>query len=131
MGLLIPGLDKPQLPDLVTNTIASGKTSSIPIMEIGKLESFIKENNLQRFSVLKVKVNRESAQDFCAEVLRLTNVPLRVDANESFESARETIQFLEKFPQVNRLEFLEQPLSSNMHDEALELKAFKCYADGR
>lgn len=105
------------------NTISSVKTSfSIPIMEVGKIESFIKDNNLQRFSVLKVKVNREIAHDFCAEVLRLTNVPLRIDANESFESAKETINFLEKFQQINRIEFLEQPLSSSLHDEALELK---------
>lgn len=106
-----------------TNVISSVKTSfSIPIMEVGKIESFIKENNLQRFSVLKVKVNREIAHDFCSEVLRLTSVPLRVDANESFETARETLQFLEKFPEIKRLEFLEQPLPSSMHDEALELK---------
>lgn len=118
---ILSGKTVPQL--MGTNTIASVKTSfSIPIMEVGKIESFIKDNNLQRFSVLKVKVNREIAHDFCSEVLRLTNVPLRVDANESFESARETLQFLEKFPQINRLEFLEQPLPSNMHDEALELK---------
>ena len=106
-----------------TNVVSSVKTSfSIPIMEIGKIENFIKENNLQRFSVLKVKVNREIAHDFCSEVLRLTNVPLRVDANESFETARETLQFLEKFPEIKRLEFLEQPLPSSLHDEALELK---------
>ncbi len=106
-----------------TNVVSSVKTSfSIPIMEVGKIESFIKDNNLQRFSVLKVKVNREIAHDFCSEVLRLTNVPLRIDANESFESARETMQFLEKFSDIKRIEFLEQPLASNQHDEALELK---------
>jgi L-alanine-DL-glutamate epimerase-like enolase superfamily enzyme len=106
-----------------TNVVSSVKTSfSIPIMELGKVENFIKENNLSRFSVLKVKVNRENAHDFCNEILRLTNVPLRVDANESFESAAETIKFLEQFPDLKRLEFLEQPLKANLHEEALELK---------
>jgi glutamate racemase len=106
-----------------TNNVSSVKTSfSIPIMEIGKIESFIKENNLKRFSVLKVKVNRDIAHDFCAEILRHTNVPLRIDANESFESAKETINFLENFSEINRLEFLEQPLASSAHEEALELK---------
>ena len=106
-----------------TNVISSVKTSfSIPIMEVGKIEAFIKENNLQRFSVLKVKVNREIALDFCSEVLKLTNVPLRIDANESFKTAKETLEFLEKFPEIKRLEFLEQPLPSNLHEEALELK---------
>lgn len=106
-----------------TNVVSSVKTSfSIPIMEVGKVEAFIKENNLARFSVLKVKVNRENAHDFCQEILRLTNVPLRVDANESFESASETIKFLANFSNISRLEFLEQPLKSELHEEALELK---------
>ncbi len=118
---ILSGKTVPQL--MGCNTVSSVKTSfSIPIMDIGKIESFIKENNLKRFSVLKVKVNREIAHDFCSEVLRLTNVPLRIDANESFESAQETLKFLEKFPDIKRIEFLEQPLSSKEHDEALELK---------
>jgi L-alanine-DL-glutamate epimerase-like enolase superfamily enzyme len=106
-----------------TNVVSSVRTSfSIPIMETGKVEAFIKEHNLKRFSVLKVKVNRENAHDFCQEILRLTDVPLRVDANESFVSASETIQFLQNFSNISRLEFLEQPLHSSLHDEALELK---------
>jgi glutamate racemase len=106
-----------------TNVVSSVKTSfSIPIMDVEKVEAFIKENNLNRFSVLKVKVNRENAHDFCKEILRLTNVPLRVDANESFESASETLKFLSGFSDLSKLEFLEQPLKSHLHDEALELK---------
>jgi glutamate racemase len=108
-----------------TNSVSAVKTSfSIPIMETGKVESFIKENNLQRFSVLKVKVNRENAFEFCKEILRLTQVPLRVDANESFETAAETLHFLDKFPEIKRLEFLEQPLKAGLHEEALELKKY-------
>ncbi len=106
-----------------TNVVSSVKTSfSIPIMEVGKVEAFIRENNLQRFSALKVKVNRDNAHDFCREILRLTNVPLRVDANESFENASETLKFLSNFENLSRLEFLEQPLRSDLHDEMLELK---------
>ena len=108
-----------------TNVVSSVKTSfSIPIMEVGMVETFINDNNLKRFSVLKVKVNRDNAQDFCQEILRLTNVPLRIDANESFESAAETLKFLESFSHLDRLEFLEQPLPSGLHEEALELKKF-------
>ncbi|MDO9184260.1 MAG: enolase C-terminal domain-like protein [Bacteriovorax sp.] len=106
-----------------TNVVSSVKTSfSIPIMDIGKVEAFINDNNLKRFSALKVKVNRENAHDFCQEILKHTNVPLRVDANESFLNATETIKFLENFSNLKRLEFLEQPMHSSMHDEALELK---------
>lgn len=108
-----------------TNVVSSVKTSfSIPIMEVGKVEAFINDNNLKRFSVLKVKVNRDNAHDFCQEILRLTNVPLRIDANESFVSAAETLKFLENFSNISRLEFLEQPLHSSLHDEALELKKY-------
>ncbi|NOT80087.1 MAG: hypothetical protein HOP07_13915 [Bacteriovoracaceae bacterium] len=112
------------VPLLMGTTIVSSVKSSfsIPIMEIGKIESFIIENNLKRFSVLKVKVNQEIATDFCNEVLKHTNVPLRIDANESFMSARDTLNFLEKFKDINRIEFLEQPLSSSAHEESLELK---------
>jgi len=106
-----------------TNVTSSVKTSfSIPIMEVGKVASFINDNNLQRFSFLKVKVNRENAHDFCQEILKLTNVPLRIDANESFESAAETLKFLENFSNISRIEFLEQPLHSSLHEDALELK---------
>ncbi len=108
---------------MATNTVSSVKTSfSIPIMDIGKVEAFINENNLKRFSVLKVKVNKDNAHDFCKEILRLTDVALRVDANESFESAAETLKFLSTFDNISRLEFLEQPLRSDMHNEMLELK---------
>lgn len=115
--------DKP-VPSLMGTTIVSSvKTSfSIPIMEVEKLDQFINENNLKRFSVLKVKVNRENALDFCTAILKKTNVPLRVDANESFQSAKEVMHFLEQFPDLARMEFLEQPLSSDNHDEQLELK---------
>ncbi len=105
------------------NVVSSVKTSfSIPIMETGKLQAFIAENNLNRFSVLKVKVNKENALDFSQEVLRLTKVPLRIDANESFESAQQTLKFLSLLPQIERLEFLEQPLPADFHEELLELK---------
>lgn len=117
----LSGKTVPQL--LGANTITSVKTSfSIPIMETGKIVDFYNENKLDRFSVLKVKVNRENALEFCSEVLKVSKVPLRIDANESFESAQEVLKFLEKFPDLNRIEFLEQPLKSSDHDEALELK---------
>lgn len=117
----LSGKTVPQL--LGTNTVSSVKTSfSIPIMEIGKVEEFIRLNNLQRFSVIKIKVNKENALDFSKEILRLTNVPLRIDANEAFQSTVEVMNFLNAFPELKRIEFLEQPLPASFHEEALELK---------
>jgi glutamate racemase len=93
-------------------------------MEVGKIESFVKENNLQRFSTIKLKINDENALDLCREVLRVVNVPLRIDANEAFKDAHAVMRFLEKFPDLSRLEFLEQPLPADYHEEALELKKY-------
>ena len=108
-----------------TNSVSSIKTSySIPIMEIGKIENFIKENNLSRFSVLKLKINSENALELCQEVLRVTQVPIRIDANEAFKNAQDVMKFLEKFPDASRIEFLEQPLPADYHEEALELKKY-------
>ncbi len=108
---------------MATSTVSSVKTSfSIPIMETDKVENFIISNNLDRFSVLKVKVNQQNAFEFCKEILKLTKVPLRIDANESFDSALEVMKFLDRFSDLSRIEFLEQPLSSTLHEEALKLK---------
>ena len=108
-----------------SNVISSVKTSfSIPIMDVGKVEEFILTNKLNRFSVIKVKVNKDNAHDFCSEILKHTKVPLRIDANESFQSVSEVMAFLENFREINRLEFLEQPLPSSFHDESLELKKY-------
>lgn len=111
---------------LGASAINSAYTSfSIPIMENKELEKFIIENNLHRFKSIKVKVNKENAESFVKDILNLTNVPLRIDANESFESAKDVMNFinsLEKMNQLKRVEFLEQPLSADNHNEALLLK---------
>lgn len=117
----LSGKTVPQL--LCLNTISSVKTSfSIPIMEVGKIENFFIENNLSRFQVLKVKVNKDNAAELCKEVLRISNVPLRIDANEAFMNTTEVLNFLNMFPDNNRIEFLEQPLPASHHEEAIELK---------
>lgn len=117
----LSGKNVPQL--LGTNTVSSVKTSfSIPIMEISKIEEFIKVNQLERFSVLKIKVNKDNATEMTNEVLRLSKVPLRVDANEAFTSTSDVLNFINSLTYSNRIEFLEQPLPASMHEEALELK---------
>lgn len=119
----LSGKTVPQL--LATNTVSSVKTSfSIPIMDVANIEKFIIDNKLHRFSVLKVKVNKENALDLCKEVLRVSNVSLRIDANEAFSSTSEVLTFLNEFPDINRIEFLEQPLPASLHEEALNLKKY-------
>jgi L-alanine-DL-glutamate epimerase-like enolase superfamily enzyme len=119
----LSGKTIPQL--LGLNTVSSVKTSfSIPIMDIGRVQGFYNENNLNRFSVLKVKVNSENAVELCKEVLKISNVPLRIDANEAFKSTSDVLKFLNEFHELNRIEFLEQPLPASMHEEALSLKKY-------
>ena len=60
--------------------------------------------------------------DFSKEVMRLTQVPLRIDANEAFQTTSDVMNFISAFPDLNRIEFLEQPLPASFHEEALELK---------
>lgn len=120
----LSGKTVPQL--LGTTTVNSAPTSfSIPIMENDKLLAFYKENNLERFKSIKVKVNKDNAYSFVKDILDLTHVPLRIDANESFETAKEVMHFIEQMDKLNalkRIEFLEQPLHASNHTEALELK---------
>ncbi len=117
----LSGKTVPQL--LGVNTAHSGKTSfSIPIMELSGLEDFIRLNHLNRFQFLKIKVNKENASDFTNLVLKNSNVPLRVDANEAFSSTSEVLNFIKTISIPERIEFLEQPLPASFHEEALELK---------
>ncbi len=103
------------------NTLTSVKTSfSIPIMDPMKIESFIRDYSLNRFSTIKIKVGKDCATDLLNEVLKHTSVPLRIDANEAFENPDQVMSFLESIP-LERVEFMEQPLHASKHDEMLEL----------
>jgi len=103
------------------NTVTSVRTSfSIPIMEPGKIAQFIKEYELKRFSTIKVKIGKDGATDLLNEVIKNTSVPLRVDANEAFQSTSDVLKFIHSIPK-ERIEFLEQPLHASNHDEMLEL----------
>ncbi len=117
----LAGKTVPQL--LLLNSVSSIKTSfSIPIMDISEIKKFYQENNLDRFSTIKIKINRENGVEFTKEVLKITAKPLRIDANESFQNPDEVMRFTEKIGNLSQVEFLEQPLPAHMHDESLELK---------
>ncbi len=104
------------------NTVSSVKTSfSIPIMDPGKVQTFMTDFNLKRFSFLKVKIGKEGASDLLLEVIKHSSVPLRVDANEAFTDVDSIMNFIKKIP-LERIEFLEQPLHASMHEEMLNLK---------
>ncbi|MFT2008467.1 dipeptide epimerase [Pontibacter sp. 13R65] len=85
---------------------------SLPIMEVGEVQQFIDQNQLYRFQSLKLKVNREQGLDLVQEVLRITDRPLVVDANEGWHEPDDLMHFLEKLDK-RRVLFVEQPMPAS------------------
>ncbi|MBG8552416.1 dipeptide epimerase [Hymenobacter guriensis] len=86
---------------------------SLPIMEPGAVAGFLAEHRAGRFSLLKVKVNRESGLELLRAVTQaLPGQPLIVDGNEAWPDADSLLQFLEACRQLPGLQVrvLEQPL---------------------
>lgn len=104
---------------------------SIPIMDPDKIADFIKKNNLSRFHALKIKLEGASSYANVEAVLKSYEGKIRLDANESFQNPDEVLLFLEKFKKAP-IEFVEQPLSAEAHNEYLYLKKmtpFPLFAD--
>jgi L-Ala-D/L-Glu epimerase len=104
-------------------SVQSARTSfSLPIVEPGSIRKLIESLQLNRFETLKLKVNKESASDTVRETMKYFSGKIRVDGNECWSEPMEVIQFLKSVPDIDQLEFLEQPLKAEFHDAALELK---------
>ncbi|MBT9394278.1 dipeptide epimerase [Hymenobacter sp. NST-14] len=86
---------------------------SLPIMEVGAVAAFVREQGLGRFPLLKIKVNREGALDLLREVTRLRpGHPLIIDGNEAWADADSLHHSLEQIRHLPglRVRLLEQPL---------------------
>jgi len=94
---------------------------SIPIMEPGKIEEFIIQNKLSRFHALKIKLEGAASYGLLEQVLKCYEGKIRLDANEGFKNPDEVLLFLEKFKKAP-IEFVEQPLSAEAHNDYLYLK---------
>ncbi len=105
------------------NTINAVKTSySIPILPPGEIAGFIQKYNLQRFDALKIKVDMESGLDSVREVWSNFSGNIRIDANEAWSNPDEVLAFIEALGVNCPIEFLEQPLGADKHQEYLYLK---------
>lgn len=86
---------------------------SLPIMEPGEVAGFVREQGLDRFPLLKIKVNREGALALLREVTRLLpGRPLIIDGNEAWtdaDSLRQSWEQIRRLPGL-RVRLLEQPL---------------------
>jgi L-Ala-D/L-Glu epimerase len=104
-------------------SVQSARTSfSLPIMGPEEIRDFLLTHNVARFDSLKVKVDAQSAKEILAEVFKHYTGRIRIDGNECWTKAEDVLEFLRSLPDINRIDFLEQPLSSDCHEEMVELK---------
>ncbi len=99
---------------------------TLPIMEIGSIQDFIKNNDLSRFKHIKIKVNREKGFDTIKEVSKYIPQPLMVDANEDWKNVEDLIRFMEQVKKIN-IRFIEQPLPSSHNEEYMYLKKYSLF----
>lgn len=94
---------------------------SLPILTASEREKYIKDHDLQRFSALKVKIAPDNPTQPCLDTYKLTQKPLRIDANQSFQSVEEVLTWMKTIQGIE-VEFIEQPLPKEMVNESIELK---------
>ena len=95
---------------------------SIPIMKVEEISNFVKKYQLNRFKFLKLKIGEEESEEKIKELMRNFDGQIRLDANESFNNPDEVIKFVESITEIDRIQFIEQPLPAHLHDDALYLK---------
>jgi L-alanine-DL-glutamate epimerase-like enolase superfamily enzyme len=96
---------------------------TIPIMDPGELKSFYSVQGLERFPLIKLKINRELADELTKQTISICKQPVLLDANEAFTDVEDCIHFLErcrKYP----IELVEQPLPSALKEEAEYMKRY-------
>lgn len=95
---------------------------SIPMMDPSEVKGFIDQYQLTRFRSIKIKVGDDSAVEMVKEVQKYYQGNLRIDANEAWTDPDSVMRYVERLGEDCPIEFLEQPLKANCHDEYLYLK---------
>ena len=107
------GLAVPTLLGVPAPAAAVPTAFSLPIMAPGAIAGFVREQNVRRFKLLKIKVNQESGYDLLREVARAApGHELLIDGNEAWPDADALLRFLENLGRLPglRVRLLEQPL---------------------
>ena len=102
---------------------------SVPIMEEDLLEDYL--SKIKRFPYVKIKVSQDNAVSFVKKIACLSAKPLRVDANEGFESVEAFMRFCEEVKNLN-IQFIEQPFKAKDVSKYLEVRGktpFEIMAD--
>ena len=105
-----------------TGPLATSYT--LPIMDPGAIQAFIKTHNLIRFDSLKIKTGKEEESiDLIKTAYRYFEKSIRVDANEAWEDPDLLIKEMEDLKSLP-LEFMEQPFASDQKDAYKYLKKY-------
>jgi len=99
---------------------------TLPIMAPELISDFIRENNLNRFQILKVKVNQADALTLVQATAAVTDRPLLIDGNEAWENPDEVLAFMQLLKDLP-VHFIEQPLPAHKADEYRYLKKHSNY----
>jgi L-alanine-DL-glutamate epimerase-like enolase superfamily enzyme len=99
---------------------------TIPILPVEQMANFHLRHNLSQFSILKLKVEKNTALEAIAEIDRISDKPIIIDANESWSDVDEFIHFMSQLESYNIL-FIEQPLPAHKVDEYIFLKSRSPY----
>jgi L-alanine-DL-glutamate epimerase-like enolase superfamily enzyme len=94
---------------------------TLPMMEVAEIRGFIEKYKLTRFKTLKIKINNLEGFETIKEVSKVSQQPLRVDANEAWVDVEKLINDLNLLKGYN-IEFFEQPMSSDHVQEYIYLK---------
>lgn len=104
---------------------------TVPIMDPAELKGFYAGQRLERFPLIKLKIDRDRAEDLTRELTSFCRQPVLLDANEAFTDVEDCIRFMERIRSLP-LEIVEQPLPSALYEEAKYLKRhcpFPLFAD--
>ena len=99
---------------------------TLPIMEIEEVEPFYRNNNLERFSVIKLKTNAENGPALIKYISTFCKQPLIIDGNEAYQNAEELTTFLHAVKPYN-IALIEQPMPAVCVDDYKAVKKLKLF----
>jgi len=108
------GLESAFLNQPLENDIEVETSYSIPIMDPSSLSEYLEP--LKRFRSLKLKVDKDSADELLKQYFKLTHQPLRIDGNEAWENPDDVLSLMKKY-QDKPIQFFEQPIPAKLIEE--------------
>ena len=102
-------------------TKASDTSYSLPILPVDKYKKFISDNNLYRFSALKIKLDRDLIVERVSAVKDCFSQNIFIDFNEAFSSFNEIEPYV-RFFNEKEVKVIEQPFKEGSIEENIKVK---------